>query len=155
MKRRSSSQLWAITTSSSALVTRLSSQGGSVGFSTVGAAAIWLAQARPQELRRLQLAAAQHHKLLFVMRHSEAAHTASPAVLRVQIAPCATHATGLRVEILKRRGPPLAQALHILPAQGQLTHVLAAAHVSVAVAVTEMASPDVFADAPTLDRAAA
>ncbi len=121
----------------------------------VDAVLLWLAQARPQELRRLQLAAAQQHKLLFVMRHSEAAHTASPAVLRLQLAPCATHATGLRVEILKRRGPPLAQALHILPAQGQLAHVLAAAHVSVAAAVTEMASPDVFADAPTLDRAAA
>jgi len=121
----------------------------------VDAVLLWLAQARPQELRRLHLAAAQHHKLLFVMRHSEAAHTASPAVLRVQLAPCAIHATGLRVEILKRRGPPLAQSLHILPAQGQLAHVLAAAHVSVAAAVTEMASPDVFADAPTLDRAAA
>jgi hypothetical protein len=76
-------------------------------------------------------------------------------VLRLQLAPCATHATGLRVEILKRRGLPLAQALHILPAQGQLAHVLAAAHVSVAAAVTKMASPDVFADAPALDRAAA
>jgi protein ImuA len=123
----------------------------------VDAVLLWLAQARPQpqELRRLQLAAAQHHKLLFVMRHSEAAHTASPAVLRVQLAPCALHATGLRVEILKRRGPPLAQALHILPAQGPLACLLAAAHVSVAAAVTEMASPDVFADAPALDRAAA
>lgn len=121
----------------------------------VDAVLLWLTQARPQELRRLQLAAAQHHKLLFVMRHSEAAHTASPAVLRLQLAPCATHATGLRVEILKRRGPPLAQTLHILPAQGRLACVLAAAHVSVAAAVTEMASPDVFADAPALDRAAA
>jgi len=127
----------------------------------VDAVLLWLAQARPQELRRLQLAAAQHHKLLFVMRHSEAAHTASPAVLRVQIAPCATHATGLRVEILKRRGPPLAQALHILPAQGQLACVLAAALApaptsSAADAVAEdTASPGFFADAPALDRAAA
>jgi protein ImuA len=112
----------------------------------VDAVLLWLAQARPQELRRLQLAAAQHHKLLFVMRPSDAAYTASPAVLRVQIAPCATHATGLRVEILKRRGPPLAQALHILPAQGQLAHVLAAA---------DTAPSDSFADAPALDRAAA
>jgi protein ImuA len=112
----------------------------------VDAVLLWLAQARPQELRRLQLAAAQHHKLLFVMRPSEAAHTASPAVLRLQLAPCATHATGLRVEILKRRGPPQAQALHILPAQGQLAHVLAAA---------DTAPLDSFVDAPALDRAAA
>jgi protein ImuA len=92
----------------------------------VDAVLVWLPQARPQELRRLQLAAAQHHKLLFVMRHSAAARTASPAALRLQLAPCATHATGLRVDILKRQGPPLARALDILPAQGQLAHVLAA-----------------------------
>ena len=121
----------------------------------VDAVLLWLAQARPQELRRLQLAAAQHHKLLFVMRHSDAAHTASPAVLRVQIAPCATHATGLRVEILKRRGPPLAQALHILPAQGQLACVLAAALSPAPLAAADTASPGFFADAPALDRAAA
>jgi protein ImuA len=121
----------------------------------VDAVLLWLAQARPQELRRLQLAAAQHHKLLFVMRPSEAAHTASPAVLRVQLAPCVTHATGLRVEILKRRGPPLAQALHILPAQGALARVLAAAQMSPAVAVAGIAPPDFSADAPALDRAAA
>ena len=125
----------------------------------VDAVLLWLAQARPQELRRLQLAAAQHHKLLFVMRHSDAAHTASPAVLRVQLAPCATHATGLRVEILKRRGPPLAQALHILPAQGPLACVLAAAlaptPTSVAAVADDTAPSDSFADAPALDRAAA
>ena len=121
----------------------------------VDAGLLWRAQARPQELRRLQLAAAQHHKLLFVMRHSEAAHTASPAVLRIQLAPCAIHATGLRVEILKRRGPPLAQALQILPAQGQLARVLAAAHVSAAVTAPAMAPPGFSANAPALDRAAA
>jgi len=44
------------------------------------------------------------------------------------------------------QGPPLAQALHILPAQGQLAHVLAAA---------DTAPLDSFADAPALDRAAA
>jgi protein ImuA len=121
----------------------------------VDAVLLWLAQAQPQELRRLQLAAAQHHKLLFVMRPSEAAHTASPAVLRVQLAPCVTHATGLRVEILKRRGPQLAQALHILPAQGALARVLAAAQMSPAVAVAGIAPPDFSADAPALDRAAA
>ena len=121
----------------------------------VDAVLLWLAHARPQELRRLQLAAAQHHKLLFVMRHSEAMHAASPAVLRVQLAPCATHATGLRVEILKRRGPPLAQALQILPAQGQLARVLAAALVPAPVAAAHTAPLDLFADAPALDRAAA
>jgi len=127
----------------------------------VDAVLLWLAQARPQELRRLQLAAAQHHKLLFVMRHSDAAHTASPAVLRVQITPCATHATGLRVEILKRRGPPLAQAIQILPAQGQLACVLAVAlspaptSVAADAVAEDTASPGFFADAPALDRAAA
>jgi protein ImuA len=132
----------------------------------VDAVLLWLPQARGEQLRRLQLAAAQHHKLLFVMRHSAAAREASPAVLRLQLAPSATHATGLRVDILKRQGPPLERALHILPAPGLLAGVLAAqqqgflqpaatetgaAHVPLA----DVASPDFFADAPALVRAAA
>ncbi len=133
----------------------------------VDAVLVWLPQAQPQELRRLQLAAAQHHKLLFVMRHSEAARTASPAVLRLQLAPCATHATGLRVDILKRQGPPLGRALEVLPGSGQLARMLAAqdhrllqtasawvgrgaAHVTVASGVI-----DGVMDASALDRAAA
>lgn len=92
----------------------------------VDAVLVWLPQARPQELRRLQLAAAQHHKLLFVMRHSAAAREASPAVLRLQLAPSAIQATGVRVDILKRQGPPLDRALDIVPGPGQLARVLAA-----------------------------
>ncbi len=140
----------------------------------VDAVLVWLPQARPQELRRLQLAAAQHHKLLFVMRHSAAARTASPAALRLQLAPCATHATGLRVDILKRQGPPLDRALEVLPGPGQLARVLAAqdhdvcepvsdragggaapAPVTAATVMVNAASLGFCTDASALDRAAA
>ena len=138
----------------------------------VDAVLLWLPQARGEQLRRLQLAAAQHHKLLFVMRHSAAVHEASPAVLRLQLAPSVTHATGLRVDILKRQGPPLARTLDILPAQGLLAGVLAAqehgfiqapaAEVDAAdaadaehVPVADALSLDFFTDAPPLVRAAA
>lgn len=92
----------------------------------VDAVLLWLPQARSEQLRRLQLAAAQHHKLLFVMRHSAAAREASPAALRLQLAPSAIQATGVRVDVLKRQGPPLDRALEVLPGSGQLARMLAA-----------------------------
>ena len=50
------------------------------------------AGARVGELRRLQLAAAQHEALLFVFRPEAAADAASPARLRLRVAPCASDA---------------------------------------------------------------
>ena len=46
----------------------------------------WLPQARAEQLRRLQMAAAQHGKLLFVMRPAQAQAESSPAVLRLLVA---------------------------------------------------------------------
>ncbi len=71
----------------------------------------WLPQAKSAELRRLQLAAHQHDKLLFVMRPLSAARESSPSRLRLQLEGTRT----LRVHILKRRGPPLMQPV-LLPA---------------------------------------
>ncbi|BDT73427.1 hypothetical protein os4_29760 [Comamonadaceae bacterium OS-4] len=104
----------------------------------VDAVLAWLPQARGDQLRRLHLAAAEHHKLLFVMRPDRARSDASPAVLRLLVQPMARarHARqgplhgrwldGLEVDILKRRGPPLAEPLHLQARSQQLGLLLAA-----------------------------
>ena len=98
----------------------------------VAAVLAWFPQAgpgqvRPEQLRRLQMAASTHAKLLFVMRPESAREESSPAVLRL-LASSASSASGasdradlarhdaLLLHILKRRGPPLAQPL-LLPAR--------------------------------------
>lgn len=90
-------------------------------------------QVRPDQLRRLQMAASTHNKLLFVMRPESARAESSPAVLRLLVAissgvsdpaDLANH-DALLLHILKRRGPPLAQPL-LLPARpARLTALLA------------------------------
>lgn len=71
----------------------------------------WLPQARPQELRRLHLAARQHRKLLFVLRGLPVLRQASPAPLRLVV----EGVEEMQVRIVKRKGPPLEQPL-LLPA---------------------------------------
>ncbi|HYD76931.1 translesion DNA synthesis-associated protein ImuA [Ramlibacter sp.] len=77
----------------------------------------WLPQARPQELRRLHLAARRHRKLLFVLRGPDAQRQASPAPLRLLL----DGVDELQLRILKRKGPPLDEpiALPALPARLQ------------------------------------
>lgn len=98
----------------------------------VAAVLAWLPHARTAELRRLQQAAAQTGALLFVLRpEGRAADAASPARLRLRVAgavraperprlrlvgedgPSAQPPDwpALRVDLLKRRGPPLAEPL--------------------------------------------
>ena len=92
----------------------------------VAAVLAWLPQARVGELRRLQLAAAQHESLLFVFRPANAAASTSPARLRLQLMACEGDRTQVDVHILKRRGPPLASPIQ-LPARSQrMTALLAA-----------------------------
>ena len=92
----------------------------------VAAVLAWLPQARPTGLRRLQLAAAkQGDGLLFALRPAEAARAASPAPLRLRLGVDAP-GDALVVDIVKRRGPPLAAPLR-LPAQGPALRVLLAA----------------------------
>lgn len=81
--------------------------------------------ARADQMRRLQMAAAGHSKLLFVMRPAAAKADASPAVLRLLVN-VAKGSHALQVEVLKRRGPPLANTLH-LPAHAARLQVLLAA----------------------------
>jgi protein ImuA len=70
----------------------------------------WLPQAKSTQLQRLN--ALTQDRLVFVMRDAQAQHTASPARLRIAL----EGTLEMRLRILKRRGPPLAQPVY-LPAQ--------------------------------------
>ena len=80
----------------------------------VAAVVAWLPDVRSTHLRRLQIAAHTHHKLLFVFRPLAAQHESSPAPLRLllqaensPVAGRASSAGHLRVTVFKRRGPHL------------------------------------------------
>ena len=81
--------------------------------------------ARTDQLRRLQMAAAEHTKLLFVMRPAQAQSEASPAVLRLQVDVSAQHSDALQVHLLKRRGPPLDEPLTLQACSPRLAMQLA------------------------------
>ncbi|WP_418646629.1 translesion DNA synthesis-associated protein ImuA [Thauera butanivorans] len=66
----------------------------------------WLARPDTAALRRLQLAAEESATPLFLFRTRDMARHASPAPLRLALAPTTG---GLRIDILKRRGPPAAR----------------------------------------------
>ncbi len=83
----------------------------------------WLPQVRADQLRRLQMAASEHAKLLFVMRPPQAQAESSPAVLRVLLG--LGPGDGLSLQILKRRGPPLEQPLALPARPGRLAVALA------------------------------
>ena len=89
----------------------------------VAAVLAWLPQARADQLRRLQMAASEHAKLLFVMRPARAQAESSPAVLRVSVAVQAG-SDALCIEILKRRGPPALQPLVLSARHGRMAALL-------------------------------
>ena len=76
---------------------------------------VWLLQARAEQLRRLQMAAQAHGKLLFVMRPAQTQAESSPAALRLLAVNQPGH-DALLLYLVKRRGPPLEQAV-TLPAR--------------------------------------
>lgn len=79
----------------------------------VGAMLAWLPARLPADaLRRLQLAAQGHDGPAFLLRNEAARHQPSPAPLRLLLRAAA--ADQLRVQLLKRRGPPLLQPLTLL-----------------------------------------
>jgi protein ImuA len=80
----------------------------------------WLPRCRDAELRRLNLAAAQHDKLLFVFRGVDVRNESSPARVRIEL----EESEELRVHILKRRGPPLAAAIELPSQPLRLRHLL-------------------------------
>jgi protein ImuA len=85
-----------------------------------------LVQVRPEQLRRLQMAATEFSKLLFVVRPEQAQTESSPAVLRLWVAPSEQHGDALEVRALKRRGPPMSESLHLTARPVRLSRLLAA-----------------------------
>jgi len=84
----------------------------------VAAVVAWLPVVTAEELRRLQLSAQKHEQLFFAVRPVRAADSASPARLRLGVAPAegpAAQADAMQVRVLKRRGPPLLDPV-LLPA---------------------------------------
>lgn len=98
----------------------------------VAAVLAWLPQVQAAQLRRLQMAALTHAKLLFVMRPATAQRESSPAVLRLLLLQaCAEGLSSagpdtLRIQVLKRRGPPLAQAVSLMQERQHALDCLAA-----------------------------
>lgn len=92
----------------------------------VGAVLAWLPHAPMTALRRLQWAATRHGGLLWVFRSLSVAQQATAAVLRLQLGQ-GEHPHSLQVRVLKRRGPPLAQALQVPAPDDALNAVLVAA----------------------------
>ena len=99
----------------------------------VAAALAWLPRARAGDLRRLHAAAAlRADSLLFVLRPDAALAASSCARLRLRVAVGEGGradegvAPSLCIDILKRRGPPLAAPIH-LPAQSATLRALLAA----------------------------
>ena len=96
----------------------------------VDAVLAWLVQVRPEQLRRLQIAAAEFDKLLFVMRPESAQAESSPAALRLWAGPTATdRVDALELRAFKRRGPPLVQPLHLAARPAYLARLLAATEI--------------------------
>ena len=96
----------------------------------VGAVLAWLPDARSAHLRRLQIAAQTHNKLLFVFRPLQAQNESSPAPLRLRLAGMAqvtgNSAYNLQIDVFKRRGPPLASPVLIDTRPPRLAALLAA-----------------------------
>ena len=90
----------------------------------------WLPEARSAHLRRLQVAAQIHNKLLFVFRPLQAQQDSSPSPLRLRLAgvpnaaSAATH--NLQIDVFKRRGPLLLAPVLIDTRPPRLAALLAA-----------------------------
>ncbi len=100
----------------------------------VAAVLAWLPRVPMPHLRRLQMAAQAHGKLLFVFRPEAVQTESSPAPLRLRLLRPAfdpaeagqVAAPRLLVDIFKRRGPPLPQPLVLATLPLRLEAVLAA-----------------------------
>ena len=93
-----------------------------VKANAAGALITWLPQARPEQLRRLQVLAQSCDGPVFVCRPTVAQHDPSPAPLRV--AATIDLDWQLRLQIIKRKGPALEGSLLLPSIPGGLHHVL-------------------------------
>lgn len=93
-----------------------------------GVLVAWLPQARPEQLRRLQVLAGAAQGPVFVCRPQAAAREASAAPLRLLVRVAAAAGEGgpwaLQVDLLKRPGPPLACTLSLPSVPGGLAALL-------------------------------
>ena len=92
----------------------------------VAAVLAWLPDARSAHLRRLQIAAHAHNKLLFVFRPPRAQQESSPAPLRLLVEGAVHEDGNLLIHVLKRRGPPLAAPILLDTRPARLSALLAA-----------------------------
>ena len=92
----------------------------------VAAVLAWLPDARSAHLRRLQIAAYAHNKLLFVFRPLRAQTESSPAPLRLLLEGAVDDGGNLLVHVLKRRGPPLAAPVLLDTRPARLSGLIAA-----------------------------
>ncbi len=94
----------------------------------VGAVLAWPgAAARPEALRRLQLAAQSHEGPAFLLRELAAQAQPSPAPLRVVLQPAG--ADDLQLQIVKRKGPAMGRPLQLTLAPVLSERALARARV--------------------------
>lgn len=82
----------------------------------------WMPQARPEQLRRLQVLAQACEGLVFICRPLAARHDPSPAPLRVVARPLVDWQ--IEVQIVKRRGPAQEAPLQLGSVPGGIEHVL-------------------------------
>lgn len=87
-----------------------------------GALVAWLPQARPEQIRRLQVLATGFDAPVFVCRPTRALRESSAAPLRVQA--CVGMDWELHVRIAKRKGPPLDETLRLASVPGGLASLL-------------------------------
>lgn len=87
-----------------------------------GAVLAWLPQARPEQLRRLQSCAQRHSGPVFLFRPALVQTESSPAPLRLLVQPAVEG--GIRLRILKRRGPQHESELELAALSSALERVL-------------------------------
>ncbi|MCO4093916.1 MAG: translesion DNA synthesis-associated protein ImuA [Acidovorax sp.] len=87
-----------------------------------GAVLAWLPQARPEQLRRLQIHAQSCDAPVFLFRPLATLADASPAPLRITVAPA--QGWDLEVRIAKRRGSCLDESLYLPAMPGNLADVI-------------------------------
>lgn len=89
-----------------------------------GALLTWLDSAKPEMMRRLQLASSGTQGLVFAFRPLAAQQQPSPAPLRMLLLP--RRYPSLAVQIIKRRGPLMAHPIHIaIPTPGEGLRLIA------------------------------
>lgn len=122
----------------------------STGF---GALLAWLPQqrTRPEHLRRMQLAAQSAAGPVFLFRQLPAQFEASPAPLRLLLLPRPNQQ--LSVQILKRRGPVIAQPLLLNLPQPVSTFTLRASATQPDAALPSLSSVHAAPRAPVIRRA--